>query len=172
MTSIKPLSSQHYHEFLLTPIGTILLIKNEKALVSISLFEEDHEDHIVSYQSTLNPKHFREEVKQLQEYFNGKRKHFELPIDYTGTPFQTKVWQTLLTIPYGETRSYKEIAIAVNKPKAPRGVGQANRSNHLPLIIPCHRVVSSTGKLLGFGGNHIAMQEQLLALEKGELIHG
>lgn len=106
-------------------------------------------------------------ISQLMEYFEGKRKEFDLPLDPQGTEFQKKVWNALREIPWGETRSYKEIAAAVGDEKACRAVGMANNKNPIAIIIPCHRVVGSNGKLVGYAGG-LAIKEKLLALERGQ----
>ena len=109
---------------------------------------------------------FEEEVlRQFAEYFSGKRQEFDLPYFATGTPFQLMVWEELLKIPYGETRSYWELAEAIGKPKAARAVGNALNANAVAIIIPCHRVIASGGKLGGFGGG-TELKRQLLELEK------
>ena len=102
---------------------------------------------------------------QLDEYFQGKRTTFSLPFKLTGTPFQLAVWKELQNIPYGKTTSYKEIAQKINKPKACRAVGMANNKNPLPIIIPCHRVIGSNGKLIGYAGG-LKLKNYLLELEK------
>lgn len=107
----------------------------------------------------------QEAKKQLQEYFAGKRQAFDLPIYSQGTEFQQKVWGALRQIPYGETRSYGEIAAQVGNPKASRAVGGANNKNPIMIIVPCHRVVGADGSLVGFGGGLYA-KEYLLSLEK------
>ena len=111
--------------------------------------------------------YFEEVAKQLDEYFAGKRTKFELNISPRGTEFQKKVWAKLLKIPYGKTKSYQEIAEAVGKPNAQRAVGSACNKNPILLIIPCHRVVSKTGKLTGFACG-IDRKEQLLKLETNQ----
>lgn len=102
---------------------------------------------------------------QLGEYFLGKRKAFDLPLSLTGTKFMNAVWKALLTIPYGETRSYKEIAKVVGSPNACRAVGRANNRNPIPIIIPCHRVIGSDGSLVGYGAG-LEIKKHLLELEK------
>lgn len=102
---------------------------------------------------------------QLQEYLSGKRKSFEFPYELHGTPFQKKVWNALSEIPYGETRTYGEIAKAVGNPKACRAVGMANHNNPMTIVVPCHRVIGANGKLTGYGGG-LDMKEYLLELEK------
>ena len=108
----------------------------------------------------------REVDKQMREYFEGKRKEFDLPLRPEGTVFQKKVWNALLEIPFGETRSYQDIANAVGSPKACRAVGMANHQNPIIIVIPCHRVIGKNGKLVGYGGG-LSMKEKLLLLEKG-----
>ena len=108
----------------------------------------------------------KEACRQLDEYFQGKRREFDLPLAYTGTPFQESVWRELQRIPYGETRSYEDIAVGVGNPKAVRAVGQANNKNPILLLIPCHRVIHKSGDISGFACG-IETKKYLLALEKG-----
>ena len=104
---------------------------------------------------------------QLDEYFRGARKNFDLPLNPAGTEFQRKVWDALLAIPYGETRTYREIAEAAGCPKGFRAVGMANNKNPIAIIIPCHRVIGSNGKLVGYASG-LGRKEALLALERGK----
>lgn len=104
--------------------------------------------------------------RQLEEYFAGKRKQFDLPLSLRGTEFQRQVWAALRDIPYGETRSYGQIAQAVGRPKAVRAVGMANHRNPISIIVPCHRVVGADGSLTGYGGG-LENKKFLLALERG-----
>ena len=106
-----------------------------------------------------------ETVRQLREYFDGTRREFALPLELQGTDFQRRVWEMLLTIPYGETRSYRELAQAIGAPKAVRAVGAANGANPLPIVVPCHRVIGANGKLTGYGGG-LPLKKRLLELEK------
>jgi len=117
-----------------------------------------------------NPKNplLCEAIKQLNAYFAGDLRSFDLPLDIRGTEFQCKVWHQLLEIPYGETRSYSEIAQAIHAPKAVRAVGAANGANPISIVVPCHRVIGSSGKLVGYGGG-LPMKKRLLALERGSL---
>lgn len=103
--------------------------------------------------------------RQLDEYFTGTRKTFDFPYRLHGTPFQERVWAALLEIPYGETRSYKDIAEAIGCPKAFRAVGMANHANPIFIVIPCHRVIGTNGGLVGYGGG-LEMKKALLELEK------
>ena len=107
----------------------------------------------------------RDTAKQLTEYFQGERTRFELPLDVEGTPFQKAVWMELLQIPYGETRSYGDIAKAIGKPGAARAVGMANHDNPIAVVIPCHRVVGSNGSLTGYAGG-LHLKAQLLSIER------
>jgi O-6-methylguanine DNA methyltransferase len=102
---------------------------------------------------------------QLEEYLTGRRAVFSIPLDLRGTPFQSEVWEALGEIPYGETRSYREIAGRIGRPKAVRAVGQANHLNPIPILIPCHRVIGAQGELVGYGGG-IPLKKHLLSLEK------
>ena len=102
---------------------------------------------------------------QLLEYFDGKRKQFDFKYEMRGTPFQKKVWNALCNIPYGETRSYKDIAIEIGNEKACRAVGMANNKNPISIVVPCHRVIGANGKLVGYRGG-LDMKELLLNLEK------
>jgi methylated-DNA-[protein]-cysteine S-methyltransferase len=106
--------------------------------------------------------------KQILEYLQGQRKAFTFPLDLRGTAFQTAVWQALTLIPYGETRSYSEIAMSVQRPKAVRAVGAANGSNPIPIVVPCHRVIGKNGNLTGYGGG-LDMKTELLHLEASRL---
>jgi len=123
----------------------------------------------------------RNAAKEINEYLDGKRKTFDLPLKYHGTDFQMSVWNALRTIPYGETRSYRDIAEQIGNSKACRAVGMANHWNPIAIIIPCHRVIGANGTLVGFGGG-LALKQKLLELEKkpptsplplgGTFIHG
>jgi O-6-methylguanine DNA methyltransferase len=112
-----------------------------------------------------NDRKNKEVLFQLKKYLKGELRNFDCKLDFKGTPFQKKVWSKLAKVPYGQTRSYKEIAQAIGHPKAFRAVGNANGQNSLPLIIPCHRVIESNGGLGGFG-HGLKAKRQLLDLEK------
>ena len=106
--------------------------------------------------------------QQLEQYFAGQRQQFNLPLDFQGTDFQQQVWRALLTIPYGETRSYKDIALQIGNEKAVRAVGAANGRNPISIIAPCHRVIGSGGALVGFAGG-LDKKQILLSLEQGQI---
>lgn len=112
-----------------------------------------------------NDQENRNVLNQLKKYLKGELRRFDCKLDFTGTAFQKKVWSAMAKIPYGQTRSYKEIAQAIGHPKAFRAVGNANGQNSIPLIIPCHRVIESNGRLGGFG-HGVKVKKQLLDFEK------
>ena len=139
---------------------------------NISLYLVATETHLINIQFTQPQKALLQTTEllsmatiQLDEYFQGKRTTFSLPFKLTGTLFQLAVWKELQNIPYGKTTSYKEIAQKIDKPKAYRAVGMANNKNPLPIIIPCHRVIGSNGKLIGYAGG-LKLKNYLLELEK------
>ena len=103
--------------------------------------------------------------KQLDEYFDGRRKFFDIPFEIEGTGFQRQVWAALSQIPYGEVVSYKDVAIMLGKPKASRAVGSANNKNPITIIVPCHRVIGANGKLVGYAGG-LEMKQGLISLER------
>ena len=105
-----------------------------------------------------------EAARQLRAYFDGQLRRFDLPLDMHGTDFQLRVWRELELIPYGETRSYSQIAAAIGAPRAVRAVGAANGANPIPIVVPCHRVIGASGKLVGYGGG-LALKTRLLELE-------
>ena len=146
-----------------SPIGNLIIMEEENAIIKLC-FKEQEIINIKDIQEFETPL-LKKAKKQLEEYFEGKRKKFDLALRLNGTSFQNKVWKALLDIPYGETRSYKDIAIAVGNEKACRAVGMANNKNPISIIIPCHRVVGANGKLVGYGGG-LDKKEKLLNIEK------
>ncbi|WP_310938288.1 methylated-DNA--[protein]-cysteine S-methyltransferase [Clostridium sp. SHJSY1] len=145
-----------------TKIGRIRIEENGRAITSIDLVNHDLQEEILVKEETLL---LKQAIKELNEYFDGKRKYFNLPLNPHGTEFQKKVWNALMEIPFGETRSYKEIAKAIGNEKASRAVGMANNKNPIMIIIPCHRVIGSNGKLIGYAGG-IDVKDKLLNIEK------
>ncbi|MDD2215994.1 MAG: methylated-DNA--[protein]-cysteine S-methyltransferase [Eubacteriales bacterium] len=144
-----------------TKIGKIGIAENGTAITHVQ-FANEKPPLEGGYQKTPLLKMAAE---QLREYFEGKRTDFNLPLSPAGTEFQLKVWKALQTIPYGETRSYRQVAEIIKKPKACRAVGMANNRNPIAIIIPCHRVIGSNGNLVGYGGG-LDLKQQLLDLEK------
>ncbi|OTG68427.1 glycosyltransferase [Acinetobacter sp. ANC 4218] len=148
-----------------SPVGTLKLVANNTALVAV-LWENENPKRLrlAELIEQVNHPILLATQKQLTEYFAGTRQQFDLPLDFEGTEFQKKVWQALLTIPFGETRSYRDIAEQVGNVKAVRAVGAANGKNPISIIAPCHRVVGTNGKLVGFAGG-LDNKEILLKLE-------
>lgn len=149
-----------------SPVGILKLVATENALVAV-LWENENPKRVRLAELIEQVDHpiLLETQKQLCEYFAGTRQQFDLPLDFEGTVFQKKVWQALLSIPFGETRSYRDIAAQVGNIKAVRAVGAANGKNPISIIAPCHRVVGVNGKLVGFAGG-LNNKEILLGLEK------
>lgn len=150
-----------------SPLGPLLLAADDAGLRNIEFVNGRrtarpnpawHED----------PELLQEPVRQLRAYFAGELETFDLPLAPAGTKFQRAVWNRLCEIPYGETICYGELARRIGNPKASRAVGLANGSNPIPIVIPCHRVIGSNGKLTGYGGG-LAIKEKLLALERRQL---
>jgi len=150
-----------------SPIGPLALAVSEKGIVSLHFGRAwplqtdviDAEAKTAAYR------------RELEEYFAGERTRFTVPLDLRGTSFQKQCWQALLDIPYGETRSYADIARAINRPRAFRAVGMANHDNPVAIIVPCHRVVGSNGDLTGYGGG-LEVKRRLLELERRHRVSG
>jgi len=143
-----------------TKIGDITIQSDKTALKGIFFGTKNNLEGVRQEDNLIKACHL-----QLEEYFAGSRTVFELPLNPEGSIFQKKVWEALLEIPYGETRSYGEIAKNIGNPKASRAVGMANNKNPLAIVVPCHRVIGSNGKLVGYGGG-IPIKQQLLELER------
>ena len=152
-----------YYCYLSTPIGELLLAGDQDAL-SLVGFPEGAMRHDPEPEWIYNEQPLANARKQLTEYFAGERKDFDLPLSLHGTEFQLRVLEELKTIPYGETTSYGDIAKRIGRPKAVRAVGAANGRNPIPIIVPCHRVIGSSGHLTGFGGG-LDTKTALLRLE-------
>ncbi|MCB6608812.1 methylated-DNA--[protein]-cysteine S-methyltransferase [[Clostridium] symbiosum] len=151
-----------------TPIGPLLLAEENNALTEISFavkepktFQAGRQAESVEQETPL----LLETKRQLEEYFAGTRRTFDIPLSMRGTSFQKKVWDQLLTVPYGETITYGEIAARIGNPRAGRAVGMANHHNPIPIIVPCHRVIGADGRLTGYGGG-LPIKEKLLELEQ------
>lgn len=143
-----------------TTIGKLGIAEENGALTDVYFSGEDGASDVILEESIL----LKEANRQLQEYFAGKRQVFDLPLAPQGTTFQQKVWQALTEIPFGETRSYGQIAKCIGQPKASRAVGGANNKNPLPIFIPCHRVIGANGKLVGYAGG-LEIKKTLLHVE-------
>ena len=148
-----------------SPVGTLTLIGSDDGLAAI-LWENDRPGRVRRDVVTEDATHpiLGETERQLGEYFVGRRRVFDIPLDFAGTEFQKTVWGALLTIPFGETRSYAQIARQIGHPTAVRAVGAANGRNPISIIAPCHRVIGSSGKLTGFAGG-LDVKAFLLRLE-------
>ncbi len=154
-----------------SPVGPLFLAASAKGLVRL-----EFEGRV----QRLNPKTIqlhesREALKpyldQLNEYFTGERREFSIPLDMRGTEFQLKCWRALLDIPYGETRSYRDLAQAIGHPNAFRAVGMSNNRNPIAIVVPCHRVIAADGSLCGYGGG-LDIKRRLLDLERAKLPSG
>ena len=148
-----------------SPVGQLTLVAREGKLSAV-LWEKERANRVrlgELYEVNDSPV-LLEVERQLKEYFAGTRNQFELELDFAGTDFQKQVWQALLTIPFGETRSYSQIALQIGNPKAVRAVGAANGRNPISIIAPCHRVIGASGGLTGFAAG-LEAKQYLLALE-------
>jgi len=152
-----------------SPLGEVWLASTERGLCQVSL--SGRESFLAALRRRFPDASLEEDenrnrgaVEQLREYFAGKRTEFDLPLDLQGTAFQLRVWSELRKVPYGYTVSYAELARRIGKPRAVRAVGQANHHNPVPIVVPCHRVVGSDGRLVGFGGG-LELKKKLLELE-------
>jgi len=151
-----------YYSRMASPIGALLVAVSERGLVRLEFSPDSSQpppNWIASEEQTAPY------VRELQEYFRGERRQFDFPLDLRGTDFQKRCWRALLEIPYGETRSYADIARLVGSPQAFRAVGMANHHNPIAIVVPCHRVIASNGTLCGYGGG-LDVKQRLLELEK------
>ncbi|MCW3467044.1 methylated-DNA--[protein]-cysteine S-methyltransferase [Chitinophaga nivalis] len=153
------------YKYMSSPVGQLTLIASDKGLAAI-LWENDKPDRVHATADEQQDTHpvLVETEQQLNEYFAGSRSSFTIALDPIGTTFQQAVWKALQTIPFGETRTYMQIALQLGNPKAVRAVGAANGKNPISIIVPCHRVIGSSGSLTGFAGG-LAAKAQLLSLE-------
>lgn len=156
----------YYSKTIWSPVGELTLVADDRGLAAI-LWENDSPDRVRLGALTEKADHpvLVETERQLAEYFAGERRAFDVPLSFAGTDFQKRVWAALLAIPFGETRSYGEIADQLGNPGASRAVGAANGRNPISIIAPCHRVVGSNGKLTGFAGG-LEAKAYLLDLER------
>ena len=147
--------------FYSTTIGKIGIASDDNVITGLYFSDSPIPTDLILHESDC----IKEAARQLTEYLAGTRTTFTFPLAPQGTPFQLAVWQALQEIPYGETRSYTDIAFRIGKPNACRAVGMANNKNPLAIFIPCHRVIGTNGKLVGYGGG-LAIKEKLLSMEK------
>ena len=160
-----------YYSFISTPLLKNVFVASSEKGVCVVDFLRSEKDFVKELKGRFSGEVVRDDrrnrkvLSQLERYLKGRLREFDCPLDQKGTPFETKVWSELTKIPYGETRSYKEIARAIGHPKAFRAVGNANGSNSIPLIVPCHRVIETNGGLGGYG-HGIEVKRRLLELEK------
>jgi len=150
-----------------SPVGPLLLAGDSNALRRVN-FESSKHSAVPQPEWKQNRTAFAEVIRQLQAYFRGELRVFDVPLAMEGTEFQLRVWNALRAIPYGETISYAQLAERIGNPKAVRAVGLANGSNPIPIIVPCHRVIGSDGSLTGFGGG-LSTKKILLNLESKQL---
>jgi methylated-DNA-[protein]-cysteine S-methyltransferase len=157
---------QFPYKFIHSPVGKLKLVASDRGLVAI-LWENGKPNRVRLGELIESASHpvLVETERQLGEYFAGKRRNFSVTLDMRGTSFQRNVWEALLAIPFGETRSYRDLAKNLGNPQATRAVGAANGKNPISIIVPCHRVVGSNGKLTGFAGG-LEAKARLLELEQ------
>ena len=169
MSSERREETLYYHRYE-SPLGAYLLVSSETGLACVKPEEQSFPDldkwerEGARYEE--GGAYNAQAASQLDAYFAGELTDFDVPLDMRGTPFQRRVWTELLNIPYGETWSYGQVAAAIGRPSASRAVGSANGSNPVSIIVPCHRVIGSSGKLVGYGGG-LHRKDALLALETG-----
>lgn len=150
-----------------TEIGEIFIILENEHIVALHMGKDDFLESEKMEMLIRDEEHplLQKAIQQLKEYFSGIRVEFDLPFIEEGTEFQSKVWKELQAIPYGETRSYQDIAILIGNKNAVRAIGQANKANKLPILIPCHRVIGKNKSLTGYAGKRINIKEKLLMIE-------
>lgn len=151
-----------------SPVGKLRLVGGDRGLAEVCW--ESKRSSVACLDATEDPHHpvLLEAARQLDQYFTGRRKEFELQLEFRGTDFQKRVWDELLKIPFGETRTYGEIARRLGNVNAMRAVGAANGRNPIPIIAPCHRVIGASGALVGFGGG-LEVKEYLINFERGAI---
>ncbi len=155
-----------FYRYIETPVGRVWVAWCERGLVSVG-FAQQRRGAQLDPAWKSDPQLVCDGILQLDEYFAGRRRRFDLPIVYEGTPFQERVWRELARIPYGETTHYGEIASRLGRPGASRAVGAANGQNRIAIVLPCHRVIGKNGKLTGFAGG-LDIKDRLLRFERGE----
>ncbi|MEU8139145.1 methylated-DNA--[protein]-cysteine S-methyltransferase [Streptodolium elevatio] len=166
MEFVPPLDGPPRHTVVGSPVGELLLVGDGEALSGLFMLPDAKYVPEIGGDWVRDDAVFDEVTRQLEEYFGGERREFDLRLAPRGTDFQRRVWRELTTIPYGRTTSYGAMADALGSPTASRAVGAANGRNPISIIVPCHRVIASTGALTGYAGG-LDKKQQLLALERG-----
>ncbi len=161
---MKPSAMMNFYWIWPSPVGDLLLVNDGKGLCRLQ-FQDGVHPIIIDPQWRQQRAPFMDVIKQLEAYFEGRLRRFAIPLSLEGTAFQRSVWRALSAIPYGATTSYGAIAKKIGNPNASRAVGAANGQNPVSIIVPCHRVIGSTGKLVGFGGG-LPIKVALLELEQ------
>jgi O-6-methylguanine DNA methyltransferase len=151
-----------------SPVGPLFLAASTKGLVRLEFEARMQKLNLNAAQMHESKPALAPYLRELNEYFSGERREFSLPLDLRGTEFQLACWQALLEIPYGETRSYRDIAQTIGHPHAYRAVGMSNNRNPVAIVVPCHRVIASSGSLCGYGGG-LDIKRKLLDLEQASL---
>lgn len=158
----------YFLKFMPSPLGKLQLVASERGLAAVLWPQEDGSRvRLGPFTPDRGNAVLAQTERQLDSYFKGRLRQFSLPLDFHGTPFQRRVWQALLAIPWGETRSYGQLARELGNPTASRAVGAANGRNPISIIAPCHRVLAADGRLTGFAGG-LAAKDYLLRMERGE----
>lgn len=161
-----------YYDMLMSPIGDLYVVIKDNKVISIDIGKDNFYRNYEGYEKKYNMELIRDSkllkpiISQLKDYFDGKIRRFNIDFEINGTEFQKSVYNAMLKIPYGETKTYSDIAKYINNEKSVRAIGQACKSNAIPVIIPCHRVVGKNNKLGGYMGSYTNLKEILLNLEK------
>lgn len=158
-----------YYMRMTSPLGPLLLAAGEKGLFLLK-FGDELPDSAIRDSWLESPAHLSGYADELRAYFRGNLRHFTGALDLRGSLFQKRCWHALCAIPYGETRTYRDLAVQVGSPRAFRAVGQANHHNPIAIIVPCHRVIGADGTLTGYGGG-LAIKQKLLLLEGVSIVH-
>lgn len=158
-----PSTRTYYNDVL----GRIRITEEGGEVIGVEFADRD--DSVVVPEQSADSQILDMAYKQIEEYTRGERREFDFPFRLAGTQFQLKVWNALMAIPYGETRTYKEIAEMIGQPKAVRAVGGANNRNKIPIVVPCHRVIGANGSLVGYAAG-VELKEKLLGIERNSVI--